>query len=47
MLSGELGFFPGLLGFFLPVLLGNVVGGTMVFTLMAWAQVMNEVSRRA
>ncbi len=45
VLAGEMGFFPGLGGFFIPVLFGNIMGGTMVFTMMAWAQVMNEVSR--
>jgi len=28
--------------FFLPALLGNVVGGTLLFTFMAWAQVRKE-----
>lgn len=32
-------------GFFLPVLAGNVVGGTVVFTLLAWAQIKPEVAR--
>jgi formate/nitrite transporter FocA (FNT family) len=45
ILSQEAGFFPSLATFFVPALLGNIAGGTMVFTLMAWAQVMNEVSR--
>lgn len=31
------------LGFFVPVLAGNVVGGTMIFALMAWGQVRDEV----
>ncbi|WP_371156283.1 formate/nitrite transporter family protein [Jannaschia sp. 2305UL9-9] len=30
-------------GFFLPVLIGNIIGGTAVFAMMAWAQVMDEV----
>jgi formate/nitrite transporter FocA (FNT family) len=30
-------------GFFLPVLAGNVIGGTVVFTLLAWAQIRPEV----
>ena len=29
--------------FFLPVLLGNVVGGTAIFTILAWAQIKPEV----
>ncbi len=39
----ELGIVPALLEFFLPVLAGNVVGGTAIFALMAWGQVRNEV----
>ncbi len=31
------------LSFFVPVLIGNVVGGTAVFTLITWAQVAAEV----
>ncbi len=34
-----------LFGFFLPVLAGNVLGGTVVFTLLAWAQIKPEVER--
>ncbi|WP_102226679.1 formate/nitrite transporter family protein [Acidimangrovimonas sediminis] len=30
--------------FFLPVLAGNVAGGTAVFTLLTWGQVKNEVA---
>ncbi len=38
--------YPGaaLFQFFVPVLLGNVVGGTLIFALMAWGQVHHEVS---
>lgn len=43
ILSGGLGVGPAVLGFFLPVLAGNVVGGTVVFTLLAWGQVKEEV----
>ncbi len=46
VLSGQLGLLEGLWGFFLPVLAGNIVGGTVVFTMMAWAQVANELKRR-
>ncbi len=42
-LQGELGFAPALLNFFVPVLAGNVVGGTLVFALLAWGQVKDEV----
>jgi formate-nitrite transporter family protein len=30
-------------GFFVPVLIGNVIGGTALFTLIAYAQVMQEI----
>jgi formate/nitrite transporter FocA (FNT family) len=43
MLRGDLGMVPALLQFFLPVFAGNVVGGTVIFTLLAWGQVRNEV----
>ena len=46
ILSGQLGLFAGFGGFFLPVLAGNIVGGTAVFTMMAWAQVANELRHR-
>jgi len=26
-----------------PVLIGNIIGGTALFTLIAYAQVMNEI----
>jgi formate/nitrite transporter FocA (FNT family) len=29
--------------FMAPVLIGNVIGGTALFTLIAYAQVMNEI----
>ncbi len=40
---GDLGFYDAVFGFFLPVLAGNVVGGTVIFTLMAWGQVRHEL----
>jgi len=39
---GDIGI-DGMALFFLPTLLGNIVGGTLVFTIIAWAQVMREV----
>jgi formate-nitrite transporter family protein len=43
LLGGQIGL-PFLLGeFFLPVLLGNIVGGTALFGLIAYAQVMKEI----
>jgi formate/nitrite transporter FocA (FNT family) len=32
-----------LLTFFIPTLLGNIVGGTALFALLAYAQVMKEI----
>ncbi|MFQ3252219.1 MAG: formate/nitrite transporter FocA (FNT family) [Loktanella salsilacus] len=43
ILTGELGLFAGIFGFFIPVFLGNVVGGTLVFGLITWGQVREEV----
>jgi formate/nitrite transporter FocA (FNT family) len=43
VLEGETGLAEGISGFFLPVLAGNVLGGTLVFTLLAWAQVSREL----
>jgi len=40
---GELGVSAALLDFFLPVLFGNIIGGTVIFTMLAWGQVKNEV----
>ncbi len=46
VLTGELGGVAAVFGFFLPVLAGNVIGGTVVFTLLAWGQVREEVLTR-
>lgn len=43
ILSGHLGFQPMITAFFIPVLIGNVIGGTALFALMAYAQVMKEL----
>ena len=40
---GQLGFNQAVFGFFLPVLVGNVMGGTVVFTMLTWGQVSPEV----
>ncbi|MCX7566572.1 formate/nitrite transporter family protein [Sulfitobacter sp. F26169L] len=44
MLQGSLGLFDALTGFFLPVLAGNIIGGTVIFTLVAWGQVRDDVT---
>ena len=43
VVTGNLGLIGAVFGFFLPVLIGNIIGGTAVFTLMAWGQVREEV----
>ncbi|MCA0938771.1 formate/nitrite transporter family protein [Salipiger pacificus] len=43
--QGRLGIGSAVLDFFLPVLAGNVVGGTAIFTLVTWGQVKNEVAQ--
>ena len=40
---GKLTFFPALFGFFIPVLAGNIFGGTLIFALSAWGQVRTEL----
>ena len=41
--QGLIGFGPAIFGFFLPVLIGNVIGGTAVFTLLTYAQIRPEI----
>ena len=43
VLDGQVGFSGAVFGFFLPVLSGNIIGGTIIFTLLAWGQVRDEV----
>lgn len=43
LLAGELSLRSAVLQFFIPVLFGNIVGGTAVFALLAYGQVMDEV----
>lgn len=40
---GDIELWRAVRDFFLPVLAGNVIGGTAIFTLLAWGQVKNEV----
>ncbi len=44
VLTGGTGVADAVFGFFLPVLAGNVVGGTLVFAMLAHAQVRCEIS---
>jgi formate-nitrite transporter family protein len=43
LVNGELTPWSMLIGFTVPVLLGNVVGGTALFALLSYAQVMKEI----
>lgn len=43
VLHGDLGWWALLADFFVPVLVGNVIGGTALFALIAYAQVMKEI----
>lgn len=43
VINGQLGLLPMLGGFTLPALAGNIVGGTALFALLAYAQVMKEI----
>jgi formate/nitrite transporter FocA (FNT family) len=40
--NGQLAVLPMIFGFLVPVLVGNIVGGTALFALLAHAQVMKE-----
>lgn len=42
-LNGVLGWWTLLTDFFVPVLIGNIIGGTALFTVIAYAQVMEEI----
>lgn len=42
LVLGEIGLGPAI-GFFVPVLLGNVVGGTVIFAAINYAQIVSEV----
>ena len=46
IVTGEISVLQGFGGFFLPVLVGNVIGGTAIFTMLAWGQVMRELGER-
>ena len=43
--GGDLSAGPALFDFFLPVLAGNIFGGTAVFTMIAYGQVVDEIGR--
>jgi formate/nitrite transporter FocA (FNT family) len=43
LLSGEWVWWHMLAAFMVPVLIGNMIGGTALFALIAYAQVMDEI----
>jgi formate-nitrite transporter family protein len=43
VLNGHLGLAAMVADFFVPVLIGNIIGGTALFALIAYAQVMKEI----
>lgn len=43
MFNGELGWADAMSGFALPALLGNIIGGSLLFAMMAYAQVRHEI----
>lgn len=45
LVQNELRLFDAIFGFFLPVLAGNVIGGTAVFSMMVWGQVKDDVQQ--
>ena len=45
LLTGGMTLHAALFDFFLPVLAGNIIGGTVIFSLLAWGQVRKEVDR--
>ncbi len=47
LVLGELSIADAVFRFFLPVLAGNVVGGTALFAMMVWGQVKDEVTEEA
>lgn len=42
MVQGELGFYDAMTRFFVPVLAGNIIGGTLIFSMLAYGQVKDE-----
>ena len=43
VLAGDWEWWRMLLQFFVPVLIGNMIGGTALFALISYAQVMDEI----
>jgi formate/nitrite transporter FocA (FNT family) len=45
-LAGQESFARVVFGFFLPTLAGNLVGGTLLFAVLSYAQVREEIEER-
>lgn len=43
LLNGEIGLYQTFIGFMIPTYIGNVIGGTVLFTMLAYGQVMDEL----
>ena len=43
LVGGDIGLGVALFSFFIPVFCGNVIGGTAIFTMIAWGQVRDEI----
>jgi formate/nitrite transporter FocA (FNT family) len=43
LVDGQIGVYQTVFGFLLPALAGNVLGGTMLFSILAYAQVSQEI----
>lgn len=46
VVSGGLGIGSALIDFMLPALIGNVIGGTVLFTLIAYGQIRRELGEQ-
>lgn len=47
LVQDQLGLQQALFGFFVPVLVGNIIGGTLVFTLLTSAQIKPEIQEQS
>jgi formate/nitrite transporter FocA (FNT family) len=43
LLDGQVGVLRAFAGYLLPALVGNIIGGTALFSLLAYAQVREEI----
>ena len=45
LVTGNLAWHPAIFSFFLPVLAGNVIGGTAIFTMLVYGQTRRDRER--